>query len=65
MSLQQKVFEAGLQLTVDELQALALAEAQLREKARARSGDSGLCITDTDDPGAPEDLSGLLIENLE
>lgn len=63
MSLQQKVFEAGLELTSEELQALALAEAQLRERNRARSEDSGLCITDTEDPPEPQDLGGLLVED--
>jgi hypothetical protein len=57
MNLQQKIFAAGLALTPEELQAIAMAEAQLREKARA--GD-GLCVS-ADDPG--KDPAGLCVDD--
>ena len=57
MTLQRKIFEAGVELTVEELQAVALAESQLREREESRKADD-LCLAQD------QDISELAIKKL-
>ncbi|MFA5727229.1 MAG: hypothetical protein WC886_06280 [Saccharofermentanaceae bacterium] len=61
MNLQRKIFEAGLELSPDELAALAQAEALLREKAPVEDRTAGLGV---DDSTKPDDFSGLGIDEI-
>ncbi len=61
VGLQEKIFSAGVELTPEELAAVALAEAQLRERAaREEAETKDLCVRRPD----ATDLDGLLARKI-